>query len=131
MQLQAEGSVLSGDFQVPAQGIVFVLGEGIDAKQAAKTLLPLQLAIQAEKAVAVSVVTGSNDSYRKMLATSKESMPVIQEIEKVTMQVDLVNMLAKQYDAARQAQAAQSAKANQPEPVPANAGHSSSRRRSR
>lgn len=92
-RLQTDGAVLAGNFEKPVKGMIFVLGENIDANLATKYLLPLQSAVDSRDKAVVNVTFGKYKSYEDLFSDSKA--PLLQGIETPSSQAALINRLAQ------------------------------------
>jgi hypothetical protein len=68
--LMKDGSVISGGFEKPVDGIVFLIGENIDPKVIREILIPIGNLVRENKGVALAAVYGVKKDYEEIFKTA-------------------------------------------------------------
>ena len=88
-EITKNGWVLEGGFEKPVQGVVFVIGDNADPRQAQDVLFPLQRLLSDKLKIPVAnVAFGHNDNIARLFKAA--GLPVQQDMETVTGQVEFI-----------------------------------------
>jgi hypothetical protein len=86
-----DGSVVSGGFEKPVDGIIFVLGENVDPKTIREILLPLENLIQSNQGVTVNAVYGVQKPYEEIFKPT--NILYFSNTETLAGQIELITHL--------------------------------------
>jgi len=86
-----DGSVISGGFEKPVDGIVFLIGENVDPKVIRDILIPLETLVQGNKGVALTAVYGVKKDYELIFKTT--NILYYSNAETLPAEIDIITHL--------------------------------------
>ena len=93
--LLRDGSVVSGSFEKPVAGVVFLLGENIDPRVIREILIPLEKLLQENQGISVNAVFGQQNAYDQIFKPT--NYPCYQNAETLAGQIEVIVHLDELY----------------------------------
>ncbi len=93
--LVSEGALVSGSFEKPVGGIVFILGSNLDLYDVRRIVLPIENVIENNEGLVLNAAYGRKSAYMNIFKAGR--LPYFQNIEKLNGQVDAVSQLSELY----------------------------------
>lgn len=90
-----DGLVSAGDLAQPVDGVVFVLGENLDASFLREVVVPLQLRMRELDGVVLNLAIGEKKSYAGIF--SRSTLPIVQHAETLPGRMEAAAELGKRY----------------------------------
>jgi hypothetical protein len=90
-----DGSVVSGSFEKPVDGIIFIIGENVDLKVIREILLPLEKLVQGNQGVPLNAVYGVQNSYEQIFKPA--NLLYFSNSEKISGQIEIISHLQEVY----------------------------------
>ncbi|MFA6448464.1 MAG: copper transporter [bacterium] len=86
-----DGSVASGSFEKPVDGVIFALGENVDLKMLRDILLPIEKLVLGNKGISLNVVYGKQAAYEEIFKPS--GILYFSDAETLPGQIEVVRRL--------------------------------------
>jgi hypothetical protein len=94
-QFMKDGSVVSGNFEKPVDGVIFLIGENVDPKVISEILLPLETLVQSNQGVPLNAVYGVQNAYEQIFKPANQLY--FSNSETLPGQIDIITHLEKIY----------------------------------
>ena len=94
-QFMKDGTVVTGNFEQPVDGIIFVLGGGLDPDGIRNHLLPIENVILENRGLTLNAAFGEQDAVSRVFRPIPISF--IQNVETLRGRIDVVIALGEQY----------------------------------
>ncbi len=93
--LMRDGSVVSGGFEKPVDGVLFVLGENIEPNVIRDIVLPVQRLINENQGIPASAAFGEHNTYEQVFKPT--NLTYFQNMETLSKRIELITRIDELY----------------------------------